>query len=343
MNLLVEAKGEVSELKDTINLMVDQLNTFAGEVTRIAREVGTEGKLGGQAQVRGVSGVWKDLTDNVNVMAANLTDQVRNIAKIVTSVANGSLKQKFTLLAKGEIAQLADTINNMIDTLAAFSDQVTTVAKEVGVEGKLGGQASVPGAAGTWKDLTENVNQLAANLTSQIRAIAEVSTAVTKGDFTRSITVEARGKVSLLKDNLNQMIHTLSDTTIKTTEQDWLKTNLTKFTRMLQGHRDITQVAHAFLSELAPVASIQHGVFYILEEKAETQTLKLLASYGYKERKNLASVWGMREGLVGQCAYEKQMILLTNVPADYVQIISGLGQATPLNIIDLPVLFEGKV
>ena len=182
--ITVDVKGEILELKNTINAMVDQLGSFAIEVTRIAREVGTEGKLGGQAQVRGVSGVWKDLTDNVNVMAANLTDQVRNIAKIVTSVANGNLKQKFTLLAKGEIAQLADTINDMIDTLAAFSEQVTTVAKEVGVEGKLGGQASVPGAAGTWKDLTENVNQLAANLTSQIRAIAEVSTAVTKGDFT---------------------------------------------------------------------------------------------------------------------------------------------------------------
>ncbi|MEK7354675.1 MAG: HAMP domain-containing protein, partial [Chloroflexota bacterium] len=341
--ITVDVKGEILDLKNTVNAMVDQLNGFAIEVTRIAREVGTEGKLGGQAQVRGVSGVWKDLTDNVNVMAANLTDQVRNIAKIVTAVANGNLKQKFTLLAKGEIAQLAETINNMIDTLAAFSDQVTSVAKEVGVEGKLGGQASVPGAAGTWKDLTDNVNQLAANLTSQIRAIAEVSTAVTKGDFTRSITVEARGEVALLKDNLNQMIHTLSDTTVKTTEQDWLKTNLTKFTRMLQGQRDIEQVAHALLSELAPVASIQHGVFYILEKEAETPRLKLLASYGYKERKNLASVWGMREGLVGQCAYEKQPIILTNVPADYIQIISGLGQATPLNIIDLPVLFEGEV
>ncbi|MEK7814190.1 MAG: HAMP domain-containing protein, partial [Candidatus Desantisbacteria bacterium] len=341
--ITVDVKGEILELKNTINAMVDQLGSFAIEVTRIAREVGTDGKLGGQAQVRGVSGVWKDLTDNVNVMAANLTDQVRNIAKIVTSVANGNLKQKFTLLAKGEIAQLAETINNMIDTLAAFSDQVTNVAKEVGVEGKLGGQASVPGAAGTWKDLTDNVNQLAANLTSQIRAIAEVSTAVTKGDFTRSITVEARGEVSLLKDNLNQMIHTLSDTTVKTTEQDWLKTNLTKFTRMLQGQRDIEQVAHVLLSELAQVASIQHGVFYILEEKSGVQTLNLLASYGYKERKNLASVWGIREGIVGQCAYEKQPILMTNVPSDYIQIISGLGQATPMNIIDLPVLFEGKV
>jgi CheY-like chemotaxis protein/signal transduction histidine kinase/HAMP domain-containing protein len=341
--ITVDVKGEVLELKNTINAMVDQLSGFAGEVTRIAREVGTEGKLGGQAQVRGTSGVWRDLTDNVNVMASNLTDQVRNIVKIVTLVAGGNLKQKFTLLAKGEIAQLADTINNMIDTLSTFSDQVTNVAKEVGVEGKLGGQANVPGAAGTWKDLIDNVNQLAANLTNQIRAIAEVSTAVTKGDFTRSITVEARGEVALLKDNLNQMIHTLSDTTVKTTEQDWLKTNLTKFARMLQGQRDIEQVAHALLSELAPVASIQHGIFYILEEKAETQTFKLLASYGYKERKNLASVWGMREGLVGQCAYEKQPILLTNVPPDYVQIISGLGQATPLNIIDLPVLFEGKV
>ena len=237
--ITVDVKGEILELKNTINTMVDQLSSFAAEVTRVAREVGTEGKLGGQAEVKGVSGTWKDLTDNVNFMAGNLTSQVRGIAKVVTAVANGDLKQKLTVEAKGEIAALADTINSMIETLATFADQVTTVAREVGVEGKLGGQASVPGAAGTWKDLTDNVNQLAANLTTQVRAIAEVATAVTKGDLTRSITVEAQGEVAALKDNINEMIRNLKDTTLKNSEQDWLKTNLAKFSRMLQGQKDL--------------------------------------------------------------------------------------------------------
>ena len=232
-------KGEILELKNTINTMVDQLTSFASEVTRVAREVGTEGKLGGQAEVRGVSGTWKDLTDNVNFMAGNLTTQVRGIAKVVTAVANGDLKQKLTVEAKGEIAALADTINSMTETLATFADQVTTVAREVGVEGKLGGQAKVPGAAGTWKDLTDNVNELAANLTTQVRAIANVATAVTQGDLTRSITVEAQGEVAALKDTINEMIRNLKDTTQKNTEQDWLKTNLAKFSRMLQGQRDL--------------------------------------------------------------------------------------------------------
>jgi hypothetical protein len=233
--ITVDVRGEILELKNTVNTMVDQLSSFAAEVTRVAREVGTEGKLGGQADVRGVSGTWKDLTDNVNFMAGNLTSQVRGIAKVVTAVANGNLKRKLTVEAKGEIAELADTINNMIDTLATFAEQVTTVAREVGVDGKLGGQALVPGAAGTWKDLTDNVNQLAANLTTQVRAIAEVATAVTKGDLTRSIKVEASGEVAALKDNINEMIRNLKDTTIKNNEQDWLKTNLAKFSRMLQG------------------------------------------------------------------------------------------------------------
>src|SRR5204862_5209072 len=224
--ITVDVKGEILELKDTVNRMVDQLSSFAAEVTRVAREVGTEGKLGGQAQVEGVAGVWEDLTDNVNSMASNLTGQVRGIARVVTAVANGDLRRKLTLEAKGEIAQLAETINSMIDTLATFADQVTTMAREVGVEGKLGGQARVPGAAGTWKDLTENVNQLAANLTTQVRAIADVATAVTKGDLTRSITVEAKGEVASLKDNLNEMIRNLRETTSKNNDQNWLKTNL---------------------------------------------------------------------------------------------------------------------
>jgi HAMP domain-containing protein len=246
-------KGEILELKNTINTMVDQLNAFASEVTRVAREVGTEGKLGGQAQVRGVAGTWKDLTDNVNWMASNLTAQVRGIAKVVTAVAGGDLKRKLALEARGEIAELAETINSMTDTLALFAEQVTTVAREVGVEGKLGGQAKVPGAAGTWRDLTDNVNQLAGNLTTQVRAIGDVATAVTKGDLTRSITVEASGEVAALKDNINEMIRNLRHTTQKTTEQDWLKTNLARFTRMLQGQRDLVTVAQQILSELAPL------------------------------------------------------------------------------------------
>src|ERR1700680_2041746 len=260
--ITVDVKGEFLELKNTINIMVDQLRSFASEVTRVAREVGTAGELGGQADVQGVSGTWKDLTDSVNSMAGNLTGQVRGIAKVVTAVANGDLQQKLAVEAKGEIAALADTINSMIDTLATFADQVTSVAREVGVEGKLGGQAKVPGAAGTWKGLTENVNQLAANLTTQVRAIAEVATAVTEGDLTRSITVEAMGEVAALKDNINEMIRNLKDTTRKNTEQDWLKTNLAKFTRMLQGHSDLVTVSKLVLSELAPLVNAQQGVLY---------------------------------------------------------------------------------
>jgi CheY-like chemotaxis protein/HAMP domain-containing protein/GAF domain-containing protein len=339
----VDVRGEILQLKNTINAMVDQLNSFASEVTRVALEVGTEGKLGGQAQVRGVAGVWKDLTDSVNSMAGNLTGQVRGIAKVVTAVANGDLKRKLVVDAKGEIAALSDTINEMIDTLATFADQVTTVAREVGVEGKLGGQAKVPGAAGTWKGLTENVNQLAANLTTQIRLIAEVATAVTKGDLTRSITVEAQGEVAALKDNINEMIRNLKDTTQKNMEQDWLKTNLAKFTRMLQGQRDLMTVTKLILSELAPVVSAQHGVFYMSEDGEGSMSLRLTSTYAYKERKSLNNRFGLGEGLVGQCAYERQRILLTEVPGDYIRVSSGLGEAPPVNIVVLPVLFEGQV
>ena len=260
--ITVDVRGEILELKNTINTMVDQLNAFAAEVTRVAREVGTEGKLGGQAAVPGVAGTWKDLTDSVNVMAANLTDQVRGIVKVVTAVANGNLRQKLTVEAKGEVAALAETINNMTDTLATFAEQVSSVAREVGVEGRLGGQANVPGAAGTWKDLTGNVNLLAANLTNQVRAIADVATAVTKGDLTRSIQVETRGEVAELKDNINTMIDNLRATTERNQEQDWLKTNLAKFTRMLQGQRDLVTVGKMLLSELAPLVNAQQGTVY---------------------------------------------------------------------------------
>ena len=345
--ITVDVRGEILELKNTINIMVDQLNGFAGEVTRVAREVGTEGKLGGQAQVKGVSGVWKDLTDSVNLMADNLTDQVRGIAKVVTGVALGNLKLKMMVPAKGEVASLAETINNMVDTLATFSDQVTRVAREVGVEGRLGGQAVVPGAAGSWKDLVDNVNELAANLTTQVRAIGEVATAVTKGDLTRSIQVVARGEVAYLKDNINQMIRNLKETTEHNTEQDWLKTNLARLTRMLQGQRDVITVSRMLLSELAPLVASQHAVMYLMQAPGQNPNvimrLKLIASYGYQVRKNLSTEWAVGEGAVGQAAFEKQRILITNLPEDYVQIVSGLGQGTPRNIVILPILFEGQV
>jgi signal transduction histidine kinase/CheY-like chemotaxis protein/HAMP domain-containing protein len=341
--ITVDVKGEILELKATINTMVDQLSSFAAEVTRVAREVGTEGKLGGQAQVRGVSGTWKDLTDNVNFMAGNLTSQVRGIAKVVTAVADGDLKQKLTVEAKGEIAALADTINSMTDTLAIFADQVTTVAREVGVEGKLGGQAKVPGAAGTWKGLTENVNQLAANLTTQVRAIAEVATAVTQGDLTRSITVEAQGEVAALKDTINEMIRNLKDTTQKNTEQDWLKTNLAKFSRMLQGQKDLVTVGQLILSELAPVVGAQQAEFYVLTTMDTSPKLKLFASYASGGQHAHGKEVELGQGLIGQCAIEKEKILLTNVPSDAFRVATGLSETAALDVLVLPVIFEGEV
>ncbi|TMH79998.1 MAG: GAF domain-containing protein, partial [Betaproteobacteria bacterium] len=341
--ITVDVKGEILELKSTINTMVDQLNGFASEVSRVAREVGTDGKLGGQAQVPGVAGTWKDLTDNVNSMAANLTNQVRGIAQVVTAVAKGDLKRKVAFEAKGEIAALADTINGMIDTLATFADQVTNVAREVGTDGKLGGQAKVPGAAGLWRDLTDNVNQLAANLTTQVRSIAEVATAVTKGDLTRSITVEAMGEVAVLKDNINEMIRNLKNTTLKNNEQDWLKTNLAKITQMLQGHTDLMTVSKLVLSELTPLVNAQQGVFYTQVKNGDEPGLELLASYASKPNKHLSKALRIGEGLIGQCAYEKKRILLEDVPDDYIRVSSALGSAAPVNIIVLPVLFEGEI
>ncbi len=342
--ITVDVKGEILELKATINTMVDQLSSFAAEVTRVAREVGTEGRLGGQAQVRGVSGTWKDLTDNVNFMAGNLTSQVRGIAKVVTAVADGDLKQKLTVEAKGEIAALADTINSMTDTLAIFADQVTTVAREVGVEGKLGGQAKVPGAAGTWKGLTENVNELAANLTTQVRAIAEVATAVTQGDLTRSITVETQGEVAALKDTINEMIRNLKDTTQKNTEQDWLKTNLAKFSRMLQGQKDLVTVGRLILSEMAPVVGAQQAEFYVMGGSAiERPRLKLVASYASGGNETHGKEIDLGQGLVGQCAIDKRKILLTNTPSHAFRIASGLSENAAMDVLVLPVIFEGQV
>jgi len=340
--ITVDVKGEILELKNTINTMVDQLNAFAAEVTRVAREVGTDGKLGGQAQVTGVAGTWKDLTDNVNVMAANLTEQVRGIVKVVTAVANGELTQKLTVNAKGEVAALAETINNMTGTLATFADQVTTVAREVGVEGRLGGQANVPGAAGTWKDLTGNVNLLADNLTNQVRAIAEVATAVTKGDLTRSIQVEARGEVAELKDNINTMIDNLRLTTDRNTEQDWLKTNLARFTGMLQGQRDLATVGRMLLSDLVPLVNAQQGVIYRMERQ-ESAGLALLSAYADDEQDGHPQRVKIGEGLVGQCALEKRSMLISDLPDKIVPIRSALFQASPRDVIVLPVLFEGGV
>ncbi|HYM03390.1 MAG TPA: response regulator, partial [Stellaceae bacterium] len=341
--ITVDARAEILELKNTINTMVDQLNAFAGEVTRVAREVGTEGKLGGQAQVPGVAGTWKDMTDTVNVMAAKLTEQVRGIVKVVTAVANGDLKQNLTVKSKGEVAALAETINNMTNTLATFADQVTSVAREVGVEGRLGGQANVPGAAGTWKDLTGNVNLLAANLTTQVRAIAEVATAVTKGDLTRSIQVDARGEVAELKDNINTMIDNLRLTTDRNTEQDWLKTNLARFTNMLQGQRDLATVGRMLLSELAPLVNAQNGVIYLVQAEG-TPSLRLLSTYadevgpdGHHPHLQIG------QGMIGQCAADARRLLITEVPSNVVPIGSGMYKIAPRNLIVLPVLFEGQV
>jgi signal transduction histidine kinase/CheY-like chemotaxis protein/HAMP domain-containing protein len=322
---------------------VDQLNSFASEVTRVAREVGTEGSLGGQAQVPGVGGTWKDLTDNVNLMATNLTNQVRGIAEVVTAVAQGNLKRKLTLDAKGEIAALADTINFMIDTLSTFGDQVTNMAREVGIEGKLGGQARVPGAAGLWRDLTDNVNQLAANLTNQVRSIAEVSTAVTKGDLTRSIAVEAQGEMAALKDNINEMILNLKEQTLKNAEQDWLKTNLARFSRMLQGERDLATVSNLIMSELAPLVNAQYGVFYVTKREEDETKLELVASYGAENQDELKQQFKLREGLIGQAAADRRPILLKDAPPDFIRIGSGLGHAKPASVSILPALFEDEV
>jgi signal transduction histidine kinase/HAMP domain-containing protein/CheY-like chemotaxis protein len=341
--ITVDVKGEILDLKNTINTVVVQLNSFASEVTRVAREVGTEGELGGQALVPDVAGTWKDLTDNVNVMAANLTSQVRGIVKVVTAVANGDLAQKLTFEAKGEVAALADTINGMTDTLATFAAQVTTVAREVGVEGRLGGQANVPGAAGTWKDLTANVNLLAANLTTQVRAIADVATAVTKGDLTRYIQVDAKGEVADLKNYLNAMIGNLRETTDRNTEQDWLKTNLAKFSRMLQGQRDLAAVAQMLLSELAPLVAAHQGVVYVMADTDRGPRLKQLSAYADSGSSDDPREYAFNEGLIGQCAHERRRIVLEDLPPRSMRVASGLIDLEPRTVIVLPVLFEGAV
>ncbi len=345
--ITVDARGEILELKNTINTMVDKLTRFAAEVTRVAQEVGTEGKLGGQAEVSGVTGAWGDLTFNVNKLANNLTDQVRDIARVAQAVANGNLEQKITVEAQGEVLALKETINSMTETLSLFANQVTSVAKEVGTEGKLGGQADVPNAEGIWKDLTENVNELADNLTRQIRAILTVVTDVTEGNLTGSIDVVAKGEVETLKNGLNQMIKTLKDTSDINFEQDWLKTNLSNFSQLMQGNKDLQSLADVVIQELCPAIEAQHGVFYLLDEGSEdrpkTPELVLLASYAYHERKSVANAFELGQGLVGQAGREKKRILVHQAPDDYIKIGSGLGDALPLHIVVIPVLFEGEL
>ena len=341
--ITIEARGEVAALASTINTMVDTLRAFADEVTRVAREVGTEGILGGQAHVRGVAGTWKDLTDSVNSMAGNLTSQVRNIALVTTAVAHGDLTQKTYVDARGEILELKTTVNTMVDQLSSFADEVTRVAREVGTEGKLGGQAEVADVSGTWRKLTENVNQLAGTLTTQLRAIAEVSTAVTQGDLTQQITVEAEGEVAELKDNINQMIDNLRETTRANQEQDWLKTNLARITGLMQGRRDLLDVTRLIMSELTPLVGATQGAFFLTETGQDNESLRRIASYGYRRRDSVPDVFGFGEGLVGQTAVARHTIRVSDVPRDYVRISSGLGEAPPLEIVILPVLFEEQV
>jgi signal transduction histidine kinase/HAMP domain-containing protein/CheY-like chemotaxis protein len=339
----VEAKGEVAALAQTINTMVDTLRAFADEVTRVAREVGTEGILGGQAQVPNVAGTWKDLTDNVNSMAFNLTSQVRSIANVTTAVAKGDLTQKIYVDARGEILELKNTINTMVDQLSSFAAEVTRVAREVGSEGKLGGQAEVEGVSGTWKKLTENVNQLASTLTNQLRAIAEVSTAVTRGDLTRQVAVDASGEVAELKDNINQMIANLRETTLANEEQDWLKTNLARITGLVQGRRDLSDVTDVIMRELTPSVSAQHGAFFLAEGDQAEAGLRLVGTYGYSARADLPTHFQLGEALVGQAAKERRRILIPQAPTDYIRVTSGLGGSAPASIAVLPVPFEGRV
>ncbi|MGC4949659.1 HAMP domain-containing protein [Streptomyces sp. DT224] len=348
----VEARGEVAELADTVNTMVTTLSSFADEVTRVAREVGTEGELGGQARVPGVSGTWKDLTESVNSMASNLTGQVRQIAAVTTAIAKGDLTKKIDIDARGEILELKNTINTMVDQLSSFAEQVTRVAREVGTEGQLGGQARVRDVDGTWRDLTESVNEMAGNLTRQVRAIAAVATAVTRGDLNLKIDVDAAGEIQALQDNINTMIANLRDTTATNKEQDWLKGNLARISGLMQGRRDLDDVASLIMSELTPVVSAQHGAFFLATPTGETDALgaeaegayelRMRGSYGYSAG-SMPTSFRPGETLIGTAAEEKRTIQVDNVPPGYLKISSGLGEAPPAHVIVLPVLFEGKV
>ncbi len=341
--ITVEAKGEVAELAQAINAMVGTLSAFAGEVTRVASEVGTEGILGGQANVPNKAGTWKDLTDSVNSMATNLTNQVRNIAQVTTAVAQGDLSRKIDVDARGEILELKTTINTMVDQLSSFAAEVTRVAREVGSEGRLGGQAEVEGVSGTWKRLTENVNELASNLTTQVRAIAEVTSAVASGDLTRSIAVEAQGEVAELKDNINAMVQSLRETTSANQQQDWLKSNLARLSGLMQGHRDLTAVADLIMDELAPLAGAQHGTFFLADTVSGETRLRLIAGYGLRADKDAPLQYRLGQSLIGQVAKSKRSIVVADLPEGYVKISSGLGEASPANLAVLPILFEDQV
>jgi signal transduction histidine kinase/CheY-like chemotaxis protein/HAMP domain-containing protein len=339
----VDARGEILELKTTLNTMVDQLSAFADEVTRVAREVGTQGNLGGQAVVHGVSGTWKDLTDNVNSMANNLTGQVRNIAQVTTAVAQGDLTKKIDVDARGEILELKTTINTMVDQLSSFAAEVTRVAREVGREGKLGGQAEVEGVSGTWKRLTENVNELAGNLTRQVRAISDVTSAVAAGDMTQTISVEAEGEVAELKDSINAMVRSLRETVQASQDQDWLKTNLASIGSMLQGHRDLEVVAELIMEELAPLLGAQHGTFFLTEDWSGDRRLRLIAGYGLRADKNAPIQYRIGQSLIGQVAKSKRPIVVNDIPHGYIKISSGLGEASPSNLALMPIMFEDQV
>ncbi|MET9993689.1 HAMP domain-containing protein [Streptomyces mutabilis] len=348
----IEARGEVAQLADTFNTMVKTLSSFADQVTKVAREVGTDGILGGQAHVPGVAGTWKDLTESVNQMASNLTGQVRNIAMVTTAIAKGDLTKKIDIDARGEILELKTTINTMVDQLSSFAEEVTRVAREVGTEGQLGGQARVRDVDGTWRDLTESVNEMAGNLTRQVRAIARVATAVTRGDLNLKIDVDASGEIQELQDYINKMIANLRDTTIANKEQDWLKGNLARISGLMQGRRDLQDVASLIMSELTPVVSAQHGAFFLAMPHADGQEhagaegdeyeLRMLGSYGYSMG-SMPTSFRPGEALVGTAAQEKRTILVENAPSGYLKISSGLGEAPPAQVIVLPVLFEGQV
>ena len=339
----VDARGEIQELKETINTMVNQLSSFADEVTRVAREVGTEGRLDGQAAVKGVSGTWKDLTDNVNSMASNLTGQVRNIAQVTTAVAQGDLSKKIDVDARGEILELKTTINTMVNQLSSFAAEVTRVAREVGRHGRLGGQAEVEGVAGTWKRLTEDVNELAGNLTRQVRSIAEVASAVAMGDLTGSISVEAQGEVAELKDNINAMVQSLRETTLANQEQVWLQASLARIAGLMQEHRDLVTVADLIMEEMVPLIGAQHGTFFLADASGGETRLRLIAGYGLRADLDAPSHLRLGQSLIGQVAKTKKPLLVTGAPADYVKISSGLGEATPVNLVVMPIVFEGEV
>uniref|UniRef100_UPI0024A92F24 HAMP domain-containing protein n=1 Tax=Streptomyces sp. CC224B TaxID=3044571 RepID=UPI0024A92F24 len=347
----IEARGEVAQLADTFNTMVKTLSSFADQVTKVAREVGTDGILGGQARVPGVSGTWKDLTESVNGMASNLTGQVRNIAMVTTAIAKGDLTKKIDIDARGEILELKTTINTMVDQLSSFAEEVTRVAREVGTEGQLGGQARVRDIDGTWRDLTESVNEMAGNLTRQVRAIAAVATAVTRGDLNLKIDVDAAGEIQVLQDNINTMIANLRDTTLANKEQDWLKGNLARISGMMQGRRDLEAVASLIMSELTPVVSAQHGAFFLAvptddatdpAHDGDAYELRMLGSYGYSMG-SMPTSFRPGEALIGTAAKERRTILVENAPSGYLRIASGLGEAPPAQVIVLPVLFEGNV